>query len=75
MSYQSTGANATEESAREVTSDIPSPAAKKKRALSDFELEWKNQVTQGDDTAVNEVYKYLHLTTCKEYDNWDLELT
>lgn len=46
------GGNATEEPAREVTSDTPPPVAKK-RALSDFELEWEN-VVQGDVTAVED---------------------
>jgi len=65
-SYLATGGNATEEPASDVTSDTPPPAAKK-RALSDFELEWENHVTQGNDTAVDEVHIYLNLTPSKEY--------
>ncbi|CAM4569208.1 unnamed protein product [Leuciscus chuanchicus] len=69
--YRATSGNATEEPAREVTSDTPPPAAKK-RALSDFELEWEN-VAQGDVTAVeDEVHIYLNLNPSKEYDDRDL---
>lgn len=52
-----------------VTSDTPPPAAKK-RALSDFELEWEN-VAQGDVTAVEDEV-HLNLNPSKEYDDRDL---
>lgn len=55
-----------------MTSDTPPPAAKK-RALSDFELEWENVAEGGDDTAVeDEIHIYLNLKPCK--DKYDRDL-